>query len=615
MIGFFQEAAALLLGVLLPRVFPILQLFFVKQEPSNIPKLVLDILGKLSIMLVSGDLHTKLRNIAVSFISTSRSRLDFLCYVQKLSILVMESWREHLEVAVYEKAKKFTLYVMLKYVLDIEPEDSIPLVGVLLDILDILGKLSIMLVSGDLHTKLRNIAVSFISTSRSRPDFLCYVQKLSILVMESWREHQEVAFYEEAKNFTLYVMLKYVFDIELEDSIPLVGVLLDILDILGKLSIILVSGDLHTKLRNIAVSFISTSRSRPDFLCYVQKLSILVMESWREHLEVDVYEEAKKFTLYVMLKYVLDIEPEDSIPLVGVLLDILDIFGKLSIMLVSGDLHTKLRNIAVSFISPSRSRPDFLCYVEKLSILVMESWREHQEVAFYDEAKKFTFYVMLKYVLDIEPEDSLAPRILEDFLTFINGFVSIPLYVPGTPYAKAVKARGRLSSTLKEIIKERENRDVGHVGKGDFLDKILQKGDLSDEKKVFIFVVPLSVNHVLLWCPFVWRVWANIFLWWGSQWVMPTTVDGVLQFWAGFSGNSFERKVWNVLPIASLWSIWKHRNEVLFSDLQPELYGLCDLIKTRTAMWVRAADAKLPFSVNDFLFNLQQIKFCRRGIG
>lgn len=54
---------------------------------------------------------------------------------------------------------------------------------------------------------------------------------------------------------------------------------------------------------------------------------------------------------------------------------------------------------------------------------------------------------------------------------------------------------------------------------------------------------------------------------------------------------------------------------MLFPELQPDLFGLCDIIKTRTAMWVRAADVKLPFSVNDFLDNLQQIKFCRRGIG
>ncbi|CAL5371748.1 unnamed protein product [Camellia sinensis] len=164
---------------------------------------------------------------------------------------------------------------------------------------------------------------------------------------------------------------------------------------------------------------------------------------------------------------------------------VLDILGKLSIMLVSGDLHRKLRSIAVSFISVSRTKPDFLHYVEKLSTSVMESWKAHQEVTFYKEAKKFTLYVMLKYVLDIEPEDPLAPKILEDFLTFMKGFVSIPVYVPGTPYAKAVKARARLSSTLKEIIKEREKREVGHV-KGDFLDEIMQKGNLSDEERVSV---------------------------------------------------------------------------------------------------------------------------------
>ncbi|CAL5387765.1 unnamed protein product [Camellia sinensis] len=138
---------------------------------------------------------------------------------------------------------------------------------------------------------------------------------------------------------------------------------------------------------------------------------------------------------------------------------------------------------------------------------------------------------------------------------------------------------------------------------------------VANTQHVFCKTEAESINHVLLWCPFVWRVWADIFFWWGSQWVMPATVDGVLQFWAGFSGTSFERKVWNVLPVAALWSIWKHRNEVLFSELQPDLCGLCEIIKTRTAMWVRAANVKLPFSVNDFLYNLQQIKFCRRGIG
>ena len=57
-------------------------------------------------------------------------------------------------------------------------------------------------------------------------------------------------------------------------------------------------------------------------------------------------------------------------------------------MLVTGDLHKKLRSVSVGFISTSRSRPDFLHYVEKLAISVMELWRENQEVSFFTEAKK-----------------------------------------------------------------------------------------------------------------------------------------------------------------------------------------------------------------------------------
>ncbi|XP_052197426.1 cytochrome P450 724B1 [Diospyros lotus] len=159
---------------------------------------------------------------------------------------------------------------------------------------------------------------------------------------------------------------------------------------------------------------------------------------------------------------------------------VVDIAGKLSIMIVSSDLHRKLRSVAVNFISTSKSRPDFLRYVEKLSISLMESWKTHQEVSFYKEAKRFTLYIMLKYVLDIEPEDPLAPRILEDFLTFMKGFVSVPLYVPGTPYAKAIKARARLLSTLGEIMRER--KEMG-LFKGEFLDEIMQKENLSDEER------------------------------------------------------------------------------------------------------------------------------------
>lgn len=52
---------------------------------------------------------------------------------------------------------------------------------------------------------------------------------------------------------------------------------------------------------------------------------------------------------------------------------------------------------------------------------------------------QLTFYLMLRNLLSIEPDDPLAANVLEEFLTFMKGFVSVPVYIPGNAYAKAVK--------------------------------------------------------------------------------------------------------------------------------------------------------------------------------
>ncbi|KAL3723054.1 hypothetical protein ACJRO7_035268 [Eucalyptus globulus] len=131
------------------------------------------------------------------------------------------------------------------------------------------------------------------------------------------------------------------------------------------------------------------------------------------------------------------------------------ILGKYSLLVVSGDLHKKLRRVAVNFVTASKSSSEFHRCVDRLSVSMLESWKGRHQVAFCKEAKMFALSLMVKTLLSIEPEDPRARKILADFLTYMKGFVSLPLYIPGTPYAMAVKARARLSSTVREIIEER----------------------------------------------------------------------------------------------------------------------------------------------------------------
>ncbi|PON46460.1 Cytochrome P450, E-class, group I [Trema orientale] len=164
------------------------------------------------------------------------------------------------------------------------------------------------------------------------------------------------------------------------------------------------------------------------------------------------------------------------------------ILGNYSLLVVSGDLHKKLRNTIVSFISLSKSQPKFLWCVEKLLISMIKSWNDRTEVAFFKEAKTLTLSFMVKSLLNIEPGEPLASKILEDFETYMKGFVSLPILIPGTSYYKAVKARERLSSIVTEIIKERVLKKQVGLGddEDDFLDLILTKENLSDEEKLSI---------------------------------------------------------------------------------------------------------------------------------
>lgn len=72
---------------------------------------------------------------------------------------------------------------------------------------------------------------------------------------------------------------------------------------------------------------------------------------------------------------------------------------------------------------------------------------------------------MLKSLLNVEPEDPVAAKVLEDFLSFMKGFVSLPLYIPGSSYANAVKVLNHpdvsIHDTYIDQVHETENKPRG----------------------------------------------------------------------------------------------------------------------------------------------------------
>ncbi|CAL5408682.1 unnamed protein product [Camellia sinensis] len=127
---------------------------------------------------------------------------------------------------------------------------------------------------------------------------------------------------------------------------------------------------------------------------------------------------------------------------------------------------------------------------------------------------------------------------------------------------------------------------------------------------IFCHEATESVDHILLHCPFIWQIWSAIASWWGFQWAMPSSIEGLLMWWMGWKFKKKVNQVWRALPAAVLWSVWRYRNECVFHAVHPNFHDLCECIKVRVAMWLRSHISGASFSVYDVVFNFQQVRSC-----
>lgn len=98
--------------------------------------------------------------------------------------------------------------------------------------------------------------------------------------------------------------------------------------------------------------------------------------------------------------------------------------------------------------------------------------------------------------------------------------------------------------------------------------------------------------------------------WWDVQGAIPGTVDQLLLWWTRGIMKKMERKIWSAVPLAVLWSVWKHQNECVFRVVTPNPIEFCELIKIRIALWMKPLLKDFSFSMHDFNFNLRQIRMC-----
>ncbi|KAH9320626.1 hypothetical protein KI387_015265, partial [Taxus chinensis] len=86
--------------------------------------------------------------------------------------------------------------------------------------------------------------------------------------------------------------------------------------------------------------------------------------------------------------------------------------------------------------------------------------------------------LMAKKLLDLPPSEEMGD-IYKAFDDFVGAVLSFPLNIPGTTYARGIRARGILLKRNHKCIKER--REHPEVLRNDLLTKLVREGTFSDE--------------------------------------------------------------------------------------------------------------------------------------
>ncbi|XP_058722232.1 abscisic acid 8'-hydroxylase CYP707A1-like [Vicia villosa] len=139
------------------------------------------------------------------------------------------------------------------------------------------------------------------------------------------------------------------------------------------------------------------------------------------------------------------------------------LIGPSALFFHQGEYHLRLRKLIQKSLSLDSLR-NLVPNIEALAISTLKSWSDDEDedgriINTFKEMKKFSFEVgILKIFGNLEPR--LREELKKNYWIVNNGYNSFPTQIPGTQYKKALMARKRLGSILKEIISERKEKKL-----------------------------------------------------------------------------------------------------------------------------------------------------------
>lgn len=133
-------------------------------------------------------------------------------------------------------------------------------------------------------------------------------------------------------------------------------------------------------------------------------------------------------------------------------------------------------------------------------------------------------------------------------------------------------------------------------------DRLMDVGviSISDALCPLCGVVVESNSHVLFTCSFSWGVWMHILDWWGLQGVLQDRCGCALLAWGGLMRSRRWKRLWWMVFVCVLWSIWFERNAVKFEGKVADVRRFLFSLRLRVGFWAKELRLYDGVSAGDF---------------
>jgi cytochrome P450 len=164
-----------------------------------------------------------------------------------------------------------------------------------------------------------------------------------------------------------------------------------------------------------------------------------------------------------------------------------ELFGGRSLPLLDGEEHRARK----SAVMQAFTRPALAAYLPVIRTTTeryFERWASAGEIGWLEELKRLSIEIICTTILGMQPGAEMD-QLRRDYGLLTAGFATLPINIPGTRYAKSLKARDRILAVLRASVRARRA-----APRDDGLSRILTAAgtSLSDEDAA------LEAHHMVI---------------------------------------------------------------------------------------------------------------------